>query len=274
MKKKAIVSLFAACVLLLSACGGSGNKTEPAVQAPSDDSSLAMASPGGSTTSTPADTSTAAAASNPAETQPTAPAASAADVQDFVGLWAYDGESLCMELREDGTWALYNELGGAVSEGTWMMDSGAANLYNEGGNYYVTLEIAGDGMLSDGFDNTLLSVQELTFFPSAADAPTYDEDLPAMVGFWYPDGKLDAESYLYIEEDGSWSMYRRAPGKEPWMEDSGTIVSAQGEYHAYYAESAGGQSAFYFQFTPASQSSSGSPEILWNNGEALYIWCE
>ena len=99
-----------------------------------------------------------------------------------------------------------------------------------------------------------------------APAPDVDRsaEVAALAGYWKTERPVDGDAYLYIEEDGSWSLQVWFDGdSRPVEQDRGNIVPSAGEPNAYYATSAMDDSAIYFRFTPAEQNDVGSDLILW-----------
>ena len=99
-----------------------------------------------------------------------------------------------------------------------------------------------------------------------APAPDGDrtEEVAALAGYWETERPVDGDAYLFIEDDGSWSLYVWFEGDSRAVEqDRGTIVPSAGEPYAYYANSALDQSSTYFRFTPAEENDVGSDLILW-----------
>ena len=99
-----------------------------------------------------------------------------------------------------------------------------------------------------------------------APAPDGDrrDEVAALAGYWATERPADGDAYLFIEDDGTWSLYVWFDGdSEPVEQDRGTIVPSAGEPYAYYANSALDDSATYFRFTPAEENDVGSDLILW-----------
>ena len=99
-----------------------------------------------------------------------------------------------------------------------------------------------------------------------APAPDGDrrDEVAALAGYWETQRPVDGNAYLFIEDDGSWSLYVWFDGDTQAVEqDRGTIVPSAGEPYAYYANSALDQSSTYFRFTPAEENDVGSDLILW-----------
>jgi len=103
-----------------------------------------------------------------------------------------------------------------------------------------------------------------------APAPDGDrtEEVAALAGTWTTERPIDGDAYLFIEDDGTWSLYVWFEGDSQAVEqDRGTIVPSAGEPHAYYANSEIDQSSIYFRFTPAEKNDVGSDLILWGANE-------
>ena len=101
---------------------------------------------------------------------------------------------------------------------------------------------------------------------TGAPAPDGDrtEEVAALAGAWKTERPIDGDAYLYIEDDGTWSLHVWFEGdSRPVEQDRGTIVPSAGEPYAYYANSALDQSSVYFRFTPAQENDVGSDLILW-----------
>ena len=99
-----------------------------------------------------------------------------------------------------------------------------------------------------------------------APAPDSDrrEEVAALAGNWGTERSVDGDAYLFIEDDGSWSLSVWFEGDaRPVEQDRGTIVPSAGEPYAYYANSALDDSATYFRFTPAEENDVGIDLILW-----------
>lgn len=99
-----------------------------------------------------------------------------------------------------------------------------------------------------------------------APAPDGDrrDEVAALAGYWETERPVDGDAYLFIEDDGSWSLYVWFEGdSQPVEQDRGTIVPSAGEPDAYYANSALDDSSTYFRFTPAEENDVGSDLILW-----------
>ena len=101
---------------------------------------------------------------------------------------------------------------------------------------------------------------------TGAPAPDGDrtEEVAALAGAWKTERPIDGDAYLYIEDDGTWSLHVWFEGdSRPVEQDRGTIVPSAGEPYAYYANSELDQSSVYFRFTPAEENDVGSDLILW-----------
>ena len=97
----------------------------------------------------------------------------------------------------------------------------------------------------------------------APDGDRRDEVAP-LAGYWATERPVDGEAYLFIEDDGSWSLSVWFEGdSQPVEQDRGSIVPSAGEPYAYYANSALEDSSTYFRFTPAEENDVGSDLILW-----------
>ena len=99
-----------------------------------------------------------------------------------------------------------------------------------------------------------------------APAPDGDrrDEVAALAGYWATERPVDGEAYLFIEDDGSWSLSVWFEGdSQPVEQDRGSIVPSAGEPYAYYANSALEDSSTYFRFTPAEENDVGSDLILW-----------
>ena len=99
-----------------------------------------------------------------------------------------------------------------------------------------------------------------------APAPDGDrrDEVAALAGNWVTERPVDGDAYLFIDDDGSWSLSVWFDGdSRPVEQDRGTIVPSAGEPYAYYANSALDESATYFRFTPAEENDVGSDLILW-----------
>lgn len=90
------------------------------------------------------------------------------------------------------------------------------------------------------------------------------DEVAALAGYWETERPVDGDAYLFIEDDGSWSLYVWFEGdSQPVEQDRGSIVPSAGEPDAYYANSALDDSSTYFRFTPAEENDVGSDLILW-----------
>ena len=110
-----------------------------------------------------------------------------------------------------------------------------------------------------------------------APAPDGDrrDEVAALAGYWATERPVDGDAYLFIEDDGTWSLSVWFDGdSQPVEQDRGTIVPSAGEPYAYYANSALDDSATYFRFTPAEENDVGSDLILWgaNPGDDSVIF--
>lgn len=123
----------------------------------------------------------------------------------------------------DGVYA-YNEHDGLASRCV-LTDS---ELYLTGfgtfsygqGMEGVWYEEGGDGDASMAADDAYLAAVE------------------GLAGIWYLDADLSAQSYIYITEDGEWSLYERAPGVEATQVDYGVITISTVDGDICYADSA------------------------------------
>lgn len=68
-------------------------------------------------------------------------------------------------------------------------------------------------------------------------AELYQRNVCDFAGIWYYDGDLAADSYIEIDDGGSWSLYQRAPGAEAAEMDHGTFSYSTTEASTYYADS-------------------------------------
>mgnify|MGYP002524510785 CR=1 FL=1 len=84
-------------------------------------------------------------------------------------------------------------------------------------------------------------------------------------GIWYYDGDLSAETYIVIDDSGSWSYYQRAPGAEPAEMDCGTFSYSTDEASTYYADSTmyAGVSYRVFEFDEDS--------LVWGDEGVYYL---
>ncbi len=196
------------------------------------------------------------------------------DESAFIGLWEYSDDDVWLQLWDDGTWAQLNELGGEVAAGTWQMDEGRAVLTYDDSTYCTTLQVDFGG-LSDDDGDLLVNAEEFGGGAPADPSHVTDwDEIASFAGWWYLDGDLSAEDYIYFSSDGDWVYFKRSPGMEPTETNSGSIVPSAGEPHAYYAESSDGLESVYFRFSPASENGTGSNVIYWSNDGYPFVWME
>ena len=104
-----------------------------------------------------------------------------------------------------------------------------------------------------------------------------EEERTALTGFWYLDGKLDAESYFYVSKDGSVTYYIRQKGDPEAIPVSSfyIVLAAGDDPHGFYAVPAddkGGLQTF-FSISPASENGEADKLIL-DNGGTVFIRME
>ena len=99
-----------------------------------------------------------------------------------------------------------------------------------------------------------------------APAPDGDrrDEVAALAGYWATERPVDGDAYLFIEDDGTWSLSVWFEGdSQPVEQDRGTIVPSAGEPNAYYTNSDLEQASTYFRLTPAEENDVGADLILW-----------
>ena len=139
MKRKALVSLLAACMLLLAACGDSGGSTP----APNNNTT-----PSNNQTQTQTQTQT-RPNNQPSGggSQNTAPGKDAR-WDGFYGLWENIDSNVWLELNSDETWAIYNSEGDVTVNGYAVFEDEDAYLYEAGDNLFMTVSITDAGRLN------------------------------------------------------------------------------------------------------------------------------
>ena len=93
----------------------------------------------------------------------------------------------------------------------------------------------------------------------------YQRNVSEFAGVWYYEGDLSAETYIVIDDSGSWSYYQRAPGAEPAEMDHGTFSYSTDEASIYYADSTvyAGVSYRVFEFD--------TDTLIWDDIGAYYL---
>lgn len=216
MKKKAIVSLAAACAILLAGCGGKA------------DAPAKTTDPASSTTST---------TQQPTPSPAPAPAPSPAqdDASGLMGLWAYMDKNIWVQLWDDGTWAQFNELGGRVAEGNWNADGNNAVLYFDDGGYFTTMSPDPDGMTDS--DGSLLKAADGI---SVQEFETVDKE--TFVGLWQ---FLGENIWIQLWDDDTWAVFNENGGQVEggtWRVDLGMadLYCGDGSYYTSLSPDVGG----------------------------------
>ena len=181
------------------------------------------------------------------------------DFSGFEGIWLgeADNDYDSIEFDAEGNWTLY--LSGEVVDDGYLRyepeleaiyaysnsdDSGSLIAMEEGQLYSAAYGYFnyGEGMEYLWYeDGGRLTEDDETGGGQDAywswDSDLCQRNVSEFEGIWYYDGDLSAETYLVIDDEGSWSYYQRAPGAEAAEMDYGVFSYATDEASTYYAES-------------------------------------
>ncbi len=212
MKKKAIVSLFAACAILLAGCGSSNKVQMPITPAPSN-------------TTANNTTSTTPSAPTPAPAPAPAPAPSAQTAQTgyelFTGTWENIDSSLWLQIDGDGSWAMYNSAGDVTVDGYLGVEGETAYLYEPSGSLWVSVSHVENGRLMDSNNDRYVLTGSL---PSGSQFTYVFGDF---IGLW----DVQNDNYwIEIFSDGTWQAVN-ARGAVVY---SGTTLMGNSEIELYH----------------------------------------
>ncbi|MBE6910235.1 MAG: hypothetical protein E7474_11805 [Ruminococcaceae bacterium] len=212
MRRKALVSLLAVCMLLLVACGGSGGST-PA--------------PNNNTTPSNNQTQPQTRPNNQPSgggSQNTAPGKDAR-WDGFFGLWENVDSNVWLELNSDETWAMYNSDGDVTINGTVVFEDEDAYLYDTGDNFFMTISITDAGRLTDSDSDRYV---EATSYPSGG--LQWEYKLGDFLGTW----EVSNDNYLIaIYTDGTWQTLNSRGN----VEYEGVTLMGDNELELYHSSS-------------------------------------
>lgn len=120
------------------------------------------------------------------------------DFTEYVGTWVNDASGVYVCIYEDWTWAVFDGMGGILSNGGCMMDS-------EFGLVLETYEDTDYDYLHMNEDGTIYNSVFDTLYRTYEPIPNGLEDTPAnFVGAWQ---NTETGTYLYIYTDMTWAAY-------------------------------------------------------------------
>ena len=166
MRKKVVLSVIMALLLLLSACGGSEAATDVSTEAPeeeteasADDTDVASDQADASETAEKSKVSRDAGGLGGDDT----------DLPYYMGAWKFDEYPVYLYLGEDFRWDAYNSYGAITYSGDYYDNGDTLLMEYDDGSPDDEFTIEDTGLVSqDG--NTCSKVEEMVFLPSKDDS--------------------------------------------------------------------------------------------------------
>ncbi len=235
MKKKCVYLLTGlTAVLLLTACGGTASKKTSNETAEAETTAVEEE---------PAEVSDEDAINDPNEGLGGDIVVSEDDPAFYEGIWLPTkiGDYIYLEIDEYGYWTLYGDTKDIAGWLGYDDDLGTLCAYEYNGDWgALFLEDDGTIMFSSygHYEYSSMGLTEDQETASYADEDFYQVPVSNFKGVWYLNGDLDADCFIVINKEGTWSYYERINGDPEAAEmDYGELIPSDSEMGTFYAKS-------------------------------------